>query len=455
MDQRQHYSLNQNNSQSPVDIDSPRANCGGSQSVCGDSDIITQIKILSSKKNIEFEILYNTYKENGIKSILQKEYCGRYATIKICDQGHRLAKRYFCQSEFCDICSQEKSPSHLRRVSRQLESVFSFDSLCYFVFTLPHCREVFDKFLSDKKVKRDIQREVIKILKNNLNIAKSDFKAIGRWHWFGDDKEFKDIGTKDEFHPHLNILLDKAYVKNEYLAKIKIDYTNFINEYFNVNYAIVDIFVHYEKWYDDNVLKSGCKYYHRIKYITRATHRYIDDLLSIKLYNLIDKSKNIFYINKKRFDKIKGRERLLTWLDICGQSLMKKDAEEWQRLNLEYKISLYYRKDVCHVCGHNYIDELTERRAISDLEIECDYNFSYVQLNSISPLEVKARLMEIKNKKWEKQRKEYKRDYLEVIAKSKRENEEKELKEKEAKRIKEWYRKNKKGLLLLYKFGFT
>lgn len=131
-----------------------------------------------------------------------------------CKGGHKFAAPYLCGKDYCKECGKDGSPIHQRRVSRWINLLDQFTSLGYLVFTFP--KEVrfllMDKAqLSDFRyqLKRKLMREGFK-------------KGLMRWHWFGDCHSCNgfgcwlcnETGSGNEFHPHLNIFIDKKYISN-------------------------------------------------------------------------------------------------------------------------------------------------------------------------------------------------------------------------------------------------
>lgn len=140
-----------------------------------------------------------------------------------CKGGHKFAAPYLCGKDYCKECSKDGSPIHQRRVSRWINLLDQFTSLGYLVFTFP--KEVRFLFL-DKAQLSDFRYQ----LKRKL-IREGFKKGLMRWHWFGDCQSCNgfgcwlcnETGSGTEFHPHLNIFIDKKYISNltEFTEKYK------------------------------------------------------------------------------------------------------------------------------------------------------------------------------------------------------------------------------------------
>jgi hypothetical protein len=131
-----------------------------------------------------------------------------------CKGGHKFAAPFLCGKDYCRECGKDGSPIHQRRVSRWSSLVNQYNSLGYLVFTFP--KEVRFLFL-DKAILSDFRYQ----LKRKL-IREGFKKGLMRWHWFGDCSSCNgygcfycnETGAGKEFHPHLNIFIDKKYISN-------------------------------------------------------------------------------------------------------------------------------------------------------------------------------------------------------------------------------------------------
>jgi hypothetical protein len=140
-----------------------------------------------------------------------------------CKGGHKFAAPYLCGKDYCKECGKDGSPIHQRRVARWMNLIDQFNSLGYLVFTFP--KEVRFLFL-DKAQLTDFRYQLKrKLLRDGFK------KGLMRWHWFGDCQSCNgygcwlcnDTGSSKEFHPHLNIFIDKKYIPNleEFLSGYK------------------------------------------------------------------------------------------------------------------------------------------------------------------------------------------------------------------------------------------
>jgi hypothetical protein len=145
-----------------------------------------------------------------------------------CQGGHKFAAPYLCGKDYCRECGKDGSPIHQRRVSRWIPLVDQFNSLGYLVFTFP--KEVRFLFL-DKAQLSDFRYQLKrKLIREGFN------KGLMRWHWFGDCQHCNgygcwmcnETGSGKEFHPHLNIFIDKKFItdlegfKNKYKRWVKL-----------------------------------------------------------------------------------------------------------------------------------------------------------------------------------------------------------------------------------------
>jgi len=146
-----------------------------------------------------------------------------------CDGGDRFAAPYLCGKETCKDCGIDGSPIHARRVQRWRPLVEGFSSLGYLVLTFPV--EV-RYLLKDACVLADFRYNLRRKLQR-MGIE----KGLARWHWFGDCESCqgkgclhcKHTGAGTLFHPHLNIFIDKGYIKD--LAAFLLPIQQFANTY--------------------------------------------------------------------------------------------------------------------------------------------------------------------------------------------------------------------------------
>jgi hypothetical protein len=377
--------------------ESPEKIPGGYIVMSAGTDIIALINELSSKKfkddakysGIYSKILKDIYENQSVIELIEniQSYCGKYAITFICNEGHRIAKAIYCQSEFCEICGQENSKAHKRRVARILNYVLSFDSIGYFVFTLPV--EVRIKFLNNKKIKIKIQRGIKNILKKyNIELY------VGRWHWFGDPPKKKNVKMK--FNPHLNILANSSRLSKEDIDNIRLEYTNLINKIFDTNYKNCDFQYQFYDVVRENLnttesKKKINKIYHKIFYVFRPTIRtYLDNSnevdsdLIMKLYVYLFRSKNTFIVNSKRFDLLKGYETAKAY-SVLFEMSKERSEQEIMKIYQSNEIERCLKRDKC-ICGQDII--LKRIEMITDKERETADDTGFIMLENITNKEL-------------------------------------------------------------------
>lgn len=203
--------------------------------------------------------------------------CGRFAISGVCENGHRAAMVINCGREWCPRCGQQKSDAHKRRYGRLLPKVQQMRTMGLFTITFPEGER---SKLRGKVELGNITKKVIQVMKSY-----GYKRGIIRWHWFGEcscscgqvkkfgqwyDEAGKRAGiicpkcgkkdyytTKNNYHPHLNLIIDAGKLEKNKLDNIKTSLRTSVN-------ALV---VHYG--YSN---KPG-KMLHRIRYITRATFK--------------------------------------------------------------------------------------------------------------------------------------------------------------------------------------
>lgn len=146
-----------------------------------------------------------------------------------CQGGHRFAAPYLCGKETCSDCGLDGSPIHARRVQRWRPLVDGFSSLGYLVLTFPvEVRYLF----KDACVLSDFRYQLRRKLQR-MGLS----KGLARWHWFGDCESCQAkgclhcnyTGAGTVFHPHLNIFIDRGYIKD--LAAFLLPIQQFANTY--------------------------------------------------------------------------------------------------------------------------------------------------------------------------------------------------------------------------------
>ena len=211
-------------------------------------------------------------------------YCGQYAKVGRCENGHQYIKVIYCGKEWCGNCRQI---AHNRRIARWLPKAMTMKAFGYFIFTIPmELRE----FYKDKKHLSELRS----YLRRRLKQIYPDIKALCRWHWFGDNPYI--------YHPHLNIMVSSfEKLSKEELEKIKHDYKKALERFTGIKLdKKIDVYYHYysvegfrkeyeqkhKKLTDQEALELYKKaLWHKLKYITRATFTVYNKELAEKLKN--------------------------------------------------------------------------------------------------------------------------------------------------------------------------
>jgi len=227
---------------------------------------------------------YIDFVKLGEKRVLGsgESYCGQYAKVGRCENGHQWIKVIYCGKEWCKSC---REVTHNRRIARWLPKALTMQSFGYFVFTLPlEVRE----FYQDKKNLSELRS----YLRRRLKQMYPDIKALCRWHWFG--------ANPYVYHPHLNVMVSSfEKLPKEELEKIKEDYKNALERFTGIRLGKkVDIYYHYyspqgfkreqkhKKLTDDEAQELYRKtLWHKLKYITRPTFVVYQRELAEKLKN--------------------------------------------------------------------------------------------------------------------------------------------------------------------------
>jgi len=219
-----------------------------------------------------------------------------------CINGHRYAKELVCGKEFCQVCGADGSVAHMRRFARWMVKIKEFKTMGYFVFTIP---ESIRYRYRTKKALRKLGHDIQSMLK--------EFgykRGLRRWHWFGD--------KTSKYHPHLNCLVDGAYINGNKLKRIKKRYAQILN----VNVA--DVNYHYRR--------TPGRMIHTLRYITRATFR--DYKWDIELVNELRVFRNMVVWGKNEW---KG---IIEW----GKDYKENDIDN---MNIIEKLEIH----VCPDCG--------------------------------------------------------------------------------------------------------
>jgi len=165
------------------------------------------------------------------------------------DAGHRYAKTLYCGREWCSVCGEKNSPMHLRRFFRLLQTkngkprATLMKTMGYFVIEWPLASR------HKLRTKKGLS-EAGKIIRAFFK-QKGYARGLSRWHWAG-DKEKK-------WNPHLNVLVDGAYIPESRLEGLKTAIRAALGEQ--------NLIVNY------SYRRSPGEMVHTLKYVTRATFR--------------------------------------------------------------------------------------------------------------------------------------------------------------------------------------
>lgn len=175
-----------------------------------------------------------------VYSPLQK--CGTTSVLGTAADGDVYAKTIFCGREWCPTCGTKGSTIHMQRVSRWYSKAQKITVIGYLV--LEFKLDARDKLRNTDELRR-IRLAVKRWLKRN-----GFERGLMRWHYFND----KNPGV---YNPHLNILLDCAYIKSDRLEEIKKGLAKLLHQDM--------VIVNYQ--YSNKVNKKM----HWLRYVTRPT----------------------------------------------------------------------------------------------------------------------------------------------------------------------------------------
>lgn len=203
------------------------------------------------------------YKDSIAKSIWPLNVawvggCPYFFMVGECENGHRWAKEIYCGREWCPVCGENGSVVHQRRFARWLPKARQMEAMGYWVIEWPKASR---GELRSKKKLSDLGKRV-----KGAMVALGFTRGLRRWHWFGERR----VGV---FNPHLNVLVDGAYLGSEALECAKAFLRLVLGEPgLIVNY-------HYRRSVAEKV--------HTLKYVARSTFRDVawDWGLADELYN--------------------------------------------------------------------------------------------------------------------------------------------------------------------------
>ena len=202
---------------------------------------------------------YKDYVDTSSKDLHGTPFpaCAKWVSVGKCEEGHQFAKVHLCGKEWCPECGAKDSWIHNRRFSRWLPKAQQMQDIGYFVIEWPVVSR--DK-LHSKRALSDMGKRV----KGAFQVLGFD-RGLRRWHFFGES------GLK--FNPHINVLVESAYLSRERLDAIKSHLRSVLGE--------PDLIINY------SYRQSVAEKVHTLKYVTRATFldESWDDGLMHELHN--------------------------------------------------------------------------------------------------------------------------------------------------------------------------
>lgn len=255
---------------------------------------------------------------------------------------HAYFKRIFCGKEQCECCGHDGSITHQRRISRIFPKIMPLESVGYLVVTVP---SFLREYFYSVKVLKDFKEYWKRKIKRDLKKPGHTPSGLMRYHWAGDD------GIT--YKPHLNILINSAWIEPAQLEAWRHDLKFWFKNYFRLSKAPApNLFYRYTKI-------DGVKY-HKIKYITRATMRKFPDIRTKDFFKRELKNfKNTTLFGKfpKRDDLLKKDDQKIyiqnkcvhTGTKITWQFYAKDITKVVHKRNLEDKgLGMFYAP-ACHV----------------------------------------------------------------------------------------------------------
>lgn len=257
------------------------------------------------------------------KKSQQVHFCGRKAVSLACPNGHQKRVRMTCHKEICPSCGQKGSLAHRERYLRAIDRLIWAPVLGYMVFTLP--KEV-SKAMPEKAQLSKIEKEAVRIVQDNFNTP----GCMVRAHLMGEEIE--------HLHIHINVLFPiidtngRGEVPQTTLDNIRQHWTIFVNQTFNLNEKVTNVFYKFAT--------SPGKMIHKIKYVTRAI------VVAEKFLSLPNEAKH-WYLSLAGWHNTR-------WY---GQLANCKYKEFLKSRNVD--IEAHQEKDIalgkdCPVCGERY-----------------------------------------------------------------------------------------------------
>ncbi|MBT9166318.1 MAG: hypothetical protein DDT25_01002 [Chloroflexi bacterium] len=184
--------------------------------------------------------------------------CAKWFSVGECENCHRFAKVHLCGKEWCPVCGAIGSWIHNRRFARWLMKAQRMRYMGYFVIEWPVASR-------HKLHSKQTMSDMGKLVKWAFHQLFCYDRGLRRWHFFGE--------RGDKFNPHLNVLVESAWLEEEHLEAIK--------EYLRLFLGEPDLIVNY------SYMQSVAEMVHKLKYITRATFLDLswDPWLAEELFN--------------------------------------------------------------------------------------------------------------------------------------------------------------------------
>lgn len=282
----------------------------------------------------------------------EAEQCGRWALVKQCVNGHKVAKTLVCGREWCPKCGKKGSEAHNRRLARLIDRVYAMPTVGYLTFQIPLA-------LRDKFEDIGMLSQASCYLKRLLK-REGYSRGVMRWHYYGE--------TKDRYHPHLNVLVQtEGYIGKSQLMRIRHAWSRWLKNNCQADrYYLAP--VHYR--YTDN---EG-RLWHWLKYITRATFTELTDDNRHIASDLFQFHNTNWFGDFPDSDKVIGRERFDAWAKGLpgGGKQGILDIEAWHR----------YETSLCPVCGEATLD-IEGVIQFSKLVVITDYGGGLYQVNEL------------------------------------------------------------------------
>ena len=275
--------------------------------------------------------------------------CVTGVAVGYCSSNHFFYKPVHCGREWCTYCGEDRSPAHIRRVSRVSDAVLSWDALSYMVVTVPEaCRESF----MSKQMLNDFRNFVRRKLKRD-----GFEQAVIRWHWAGSCPtckggkerrktcaECSGTGAGKTWEPHLNILTPagnttrttkggktkqavKAYDHGRHT--LSADYVKSwresLSEWFKKHTGKDAVGNIHHNFVGPHDKAKAAKFRHRLRYVMRSTLRHKE--LADRLY-FLKGYRTTTHLGNVQVKKVKQE----TCCPLCTKPL-RWYSETWEKWN--------------------------------------------------------------------------------------------------------------------------